>query len=426
MQDKPREAPINRRYLVSLRAYRIVKALLVTFGILGASMASYAAVFVITFSFASTPAALAWQPSLLAAAVGVGGLAWGLRGTDKRRRIIRAVAATVIAGLGLTYSAWLSGLMATATQATQQPASKFEGFVAIRGGSMFYRQSAVTGSELPVVLVIHGGPGSGSISLRAALERPLAPAVRAIFYDQRGVGRSSLVLSFGLDDYLEDVERLRSELGVERWYLVGVSWGSVIAVEYALRHPDRVQGVVTWGGLVASQPSARGQLTALAAHYKSTGDNDAEAWANHLLSQKTSYSRLQMVRIMNAVNRSRLKSVLTSLEERERVQDVRRQAIEQWGYTAEETTRGFWATLATFMQTRLESYDVRPRLPSLSVPLLALGGERDPILVDSGIDRDVRSAPQATFRWMPGLGHAIDDPGTLVREILEFVADHEA
>lgn len=100
------------------------------------------------------------------------------------------------------------------------------------------------------VVHLHGGPGSGVIeSVRDLFDRDLH---RAVLFDQRGAGRSTPHASepdvdwasIDLDHHVADIERLREHLGIDRWAVHGYSWGSVLGLAYAERHPDRVTAVV--------------------------------------------------------------------------------------------------------------------------------------------------------------------------------------
>jgi proline iminopeptidase len=103
------------------------------------------------------------------------------------------------------------------------------------------------------VVVLHGGPGSGCTP---GLRRYFDPAAyRAVLLDQRGCGRSmpsaadpDTDLSVNTTDHLvADLELLREHLGIDRWLLWGGSWGSVLALVYAERQPERVTGIVLTG-----------------------------------------------------------------------------------------------------------------------------------------------------------------------------------
>lgn len=90
------------------------------------------------------------------------------------------------------------------------------------------------------VAVLSGGPGC----VHYLADERLAPrGLRAWFPDPRGVGRSGGG-PHGMTQAIADLEDLRVDLGIERWVVLGHSWGSDLAVRYALDHPDRVAGVV--------------------------------------------------------------------------------------------------------------------------------------------------------------------------------------
>ncbi|MBF6083293.1 prolyl aminopeptidase [Nocardia cyriacigeorgica] len=103
------------------------------------------------------------------------------------------------------------------------------------------------------VLVVHGGPGAGSGGSRRS---PFDPEIyRIVRFDQRGCGQSlpnaadpRVSLAVNTTEHLiEDMERLRTHLGIERWMLFGGSWGSTLSLAYAQRYPERVIAMVLVG-----------------------------------------------------------------------------------------------------------------------------------------------------------------------------------
>lgn len=94
-------------------------------------------------------------------------------------------------------------------------------------------------------LFLHGGPGSGSQHAHRNLFDPTRH--RAILFDQRGAGRSHPYLSRHANTtqhLVQDIEKIRLHMGVERWLVVGGSWGSTLALAYAEAFPERVTGLV--------------------------------------------------------------------------------------------------------------------------------------------------------------------------------------
>ncbi|MGV8840314.1 MAG: prolyl aminopeptidase [Bauldia sp.] len=96
---------------------------------------------------------------------------------------------------------------------------------------------------IPAVF-LHGGPGSGCRPGQRDLFDPAR--FRAILFDQRGAGRSTAAARLHANTtahLIGDLERIRETLGIERWLVVGGSWGATLAIAYAEAHPDRVTGL---------------------------------------------------------------------------------------------------------------------------------------------------------------------------------------
>jgi proline iminopeptidase len=99
----------------------------------------------------------------------------------------------------------------------------------------------------PVVL-LHGGPGAGCSAKMRRFHDPRH--YRIVLFDQRGSGRSTPhadLVDNTTWDLVADIERLRDQLGIERWQVFGGSWGSTLALAYAEAHPRRVTELVLRG-----------------------------------------------------------------------------------------------------------------------------------------------------------------------------------
>ncbi len=115
-----------------------------------------------------------------------------------------------------------------------------------QGHEIFYEECGNPHGKPCVIL--HGGPGG---AINPTMRRFFDPAKwRMALFDQRGCGKSRPNAS--LDDnttwtLIEDIERLRVHLGVEKWCVFGGSWGSTLALAYAIKHPERVESLVLRG-----------------------------------------------------------------------------------------------------------------------------------------------------------------------------------
>lgn len=107
---------------------------------------------------------------------------------------------------------------------------------------------------VPVVF-LHGGPGSGC---NPTQRRFFDPSVyRVVLLDQRGCGRSipqGEVKNNTTDDLINDIEALRQHLNIAKWHVFGGSWGSTLALTYALAFTSRVNSLIL-RGIFLSRPT---------------------------------------------------------------------------------------------------------------------------------------------------------------------------
>ena len=127
------------------------------------------------------------------------------------------------------------------------------GWLPTGGPHEIYFEECGSPSGKPAV-VLHGGPGG---AINPTMRRFFDPQkYRVALFDQRGCGKSRPNAS--LDDnttwtLIEDIERLREHLGIEKWVVFGGSWGSTLALAYAITHPERVTGLVLRGIFLVTQ-----------------------------------------------------------------------------------------------------------------------------------------------------------------------------
>jgi proline iminopeptidase len=104
------------------------------------------------------------------------------------------------------------------------------------------------------VIVLHGGPGGGCTP---SMRRYFDPERhRIVLFDQRGCGRSTPYASTDANTtwhLVDDIERIRALLGIERWMVFGGSWGATLALLYAQSHPSRVRAMVLRGVFTMTQ-----------------------------------------------------------------------------------------------------------------------------------------------------------------------------
>jgi len=122
-----------------------------------------------------------------------------------------------------------------------------KGFANIEGGKLYYEQE---GNGIPLVL-ISGGPGQPHDGFHPYFSQ-LNNVARIIYYDQRGTGKStkdSTGRYYTIQCAVQDLEQLRLALKIDRWAVLGWSYGGLLAQCYALQYPEHCAGLV----LVATQ-----------------------------------------------------------------------------------------------------------------------------------------------------------------------------
>jgi len=121
------------------------------------------------------------------------------------------------------------------------------GFLPEQDGHSVYFEQCGKLAGLPMVF-LHGGPGSGAMPRHRQFFDPRS--VHAILWDQRGCGRSRAeqpLVHNTTAHLIADMERMRIQLGLEAWWVVGGSWGAGLALAYASAHPQRCLGLVLRG-----------------------------------------------------------------------------------------------------------------------------------------------------------------------------------
>lgn len=127
-----------------------------------------------------------------------------------------------------------------------------QGQLDIGDGHVMHYEQVGRVDGVPAVF-LHGGPGSAVNAQHRRLFDP--ERYRAVLFDQRGCGLSTPrgeIRHNTSAHLIADIERLRVHLGIERWLVVGGSWGACLAIAYAGAHPDRVSGLLLRGVFLGS------------------------------------------------------------------------------------------------------------------------------------------------------------------------------
>ncbi|WP_086617297.1 proline iminopeptidase-family hydrolase [Erythrobacter tepidarius] len=125
--------------------------------------------------------------------------------------------------------------------------------VAVEGGKVWVRVNGMIGTGATPVILIHGGPGGTHVNFGSLLS--LADQRPVILYDQLDSGMSDHPedpANWRPERFVAELEAIRVALGVARWHVIGHSWGSALALEYAARYPEHTASAVLSGTYIST------------------------------------------------------------------------------------------------------------------------------------------------------------------------------
>ena len=244
--------------------------------------------------------------------------------------------------------------------------------------------------EGPPLLMLAGGPG-----MDAGYMLPLADHFsrhhRVILLDQRGTGASGrpplAPENYNLELYVEDIEAVRGALGVERWTVVGHSWGGLLAMAYACRRPEDIEGLVLVGTCGPTIEFLEPALECLRA--RSTPEDDADMQAlrdSGLFESDPDAAASEASRI----------SMPWFFKDRklgERYRDTQSGNI---------TTSGIFRTV--FDELRETGLDLREALGKVTAPATVIHGDYDHIPVEFA-RQAAEAMPNVVFHVIENCGH---------------------
>jgi proline iminopeptidase len=284
------------------------------------------------------------------------------------------------------------------TTAPTQAATR--GRIPIRDVELFVD---VVGHGDPLVLM-HGAPSTDHWTLQSF--RQCADQFTLVFYDHRCNGRSQgpPISSMTFDNLTADADALRERLGFERWAVLGHSFGGHVALEYALRYPDRVSHLV----LLDTAGDARWYATAgdrLA--QAGCGPKKAELVRRWFSGQFTTREYFPiLMRIADAYSYD-----------------------PSWRDGLRAMVHGAWRMrirpeVLIFAHSRLlPGWTVMDRLGEITAPTLVMAGRQDFIFPPDSQGELAGGLPQAQLRLIDNAGHNPYDEQTaeVMREVRLFV-----
>ena len=253
--------------------------------------------------------------------------------------------------------------------------------------------------EKPTLVLLHGGPGFDHSSYKPDFS-PLADVAQLVYVDQRGQGRSdkSDPSHWNLEQWADDVFGLCESLGIERPIVMGNSFGGMVCMAYAARHPDHP------AKLIFSSTSARQNLPRMLRQFARLGGEE-------VAERVRAFWQAPSTETLGPYAKSAIPLYTRSGELAD----------------ADSSARTIWAldVLFHFASGESASMDLRAGLANVRCPTLVLGGEHDPVcpIEDQVEIAEALPAEWVHFERFAASGHGVyrDEPERAFRLIREFI-----
>lgn len=296
-----------------------------------------------------------------------------------------------------------------------KPLTVKEGTVEFRGMKTWYKIVGENSDPAKMPLVcLHGGPG-GTHDYLKPIGNIARTGRQVIFYDQIGNGNSSQPHKpelYTVPFFVDELDNLRAQLGIEQFHLLGQSWGGMLAMEYTLAHPDKVKGLI-----LADSLASTAQWIAEANRLKTELSPAAqEAILKHEAAGTTDSPEYQ------AAMGEFYKNFVLRLDP---WPDYVMASLNQLGQNP-EVYFTMWGSSEFNATGTLKNWDIRARLAEITAPTLVLSGKYDEStpLVSGTIHEGIKGSRWVVFERSAHMPHA-EETDKYIKTVTDFLDSAE-
>ena len=258
------------------------------------------------------------------------------------------------------------------------------------GNAELYSRELGQGTE---IIVLHGGPDFDHSYFVPDLDR-LSDSFHLIYYDQRGRGRSADRVQpedVMLASEIADIEKVRQYFHLDSVILLGHSWSTVLALEYALRYPERVSRMI----LMNPAPASTADYKQLRAEWLEKRPEDMEG--RKTISASAAYKEGDPDAV-TAYYRIHFKPALARREDYEMIIARLRASFTKEGILKSR------AIEARLMNDTWSDYDLLPKLKSLRIPTRVISGDHE-FIPAATAEHITQAVPNAHMVTLKDCGH---------------------
>jgi proline iminopeptidase len=273
-------------------------------------------------------------------------------------------------------------------------------FFDVEGASIVVEDNLIR--EQPVAFLLHGGPGGDHTSYKPLFSR-LADRFQLVYIDHRGQGRSARGDSsnYTLYNNIEDIEALRTYLGLEQIIVIGGSYGGMVALSYAARYPHAVSHLIAYATVASYEFLAKAQQTLQEIGTPAQIEIAQRLWDGDFRSNDELKTYFELLNPLYSYRTKSTSQPTDNVDGRILAYKATNQAF-----------GGF-----------LRSYDIRSELPKIVAPTLILAGRHDWICAPEFSEEIARLVPNAQLQIFEESGHLlrVDEPERLIDSIAQFI-----
>jgi proline iminopeptidase len=270
------------------------------------------------------------------------------------------------------------------------------------------------------LLLLHGGPGGTHEFFEACDSYLSAAGIEYYYYDQLGSFYSDQPDDeslWDIDRFVDEVEQVRMALGLDEsnFFLLGQSWGGMLAMEYALHHQQHLKGLVI-SNMVSSSPAYN-------------------EYAHNVLMPAMDQQVLAEVKDMEARGDTDNPRYMDLLMEHHYVEHVLRMPADQWPDPMNRGMAHINSQIYVKMQGpselgmkgTLENWDRTEELANIAVPTLVIGARHD-TMDPAYMEMMARRLPNGRYLYCPNGSHMsmYDDQQTYFDGLIDFLLDVDA
>ena len=304
-------------------------------------------------------------------------------------------------------------------------------FVNIWGKNIWYDIYGAEHSD--TLLYLHGGPGASCLDF-VNQAKALSGKMKVVIFDQLGVLRSDGIAeneSYSMEYQIEMVEEMRKILGIEKWSVLGHSYGGMLAVLYASACPDSVHKIILECPSLWFEDSARSTAEYLSEHIHSLNNGEAvKLWEKVRFADYQDKTEVvwDLSALLEYVTDMELRFYLhgITLEEYEMSMDTTDIANEMWSKGEQHLKKLLEAQpepAGSAQKKVMMTDNLLPVIPKIAAPMLLINGKYDPACTRNQIEYIMNSAQDVTQAVFEDSGHfpRLEEAEKYTNTVLSFL-----